>query len=354
MEVKSIDMQPCRICGRSFVPRFSFQKVVGEDEIRYYCSQRCVINERKSEGRTCSTCGKWFKPQYAYQRAVLKGREYYYCSDTCADGFRDQLRPEAEAGRPGAPTRTRRIAILNQKGGTGKTTTAINLAAGFAMRGFRVLLIDMDAQGNVGISLGLSGQLGTYHLLIERKSVKACSVPIRNNLDIITSSESLAAAEIKIANMKAREMILKDALVEREGEREYDYVILDCPPSLYLINQNALIYADEVIVPVSCDFLAMVGVKQVLRTIKRINDIMGSPLEIGGILPTMYDVRTRLSKEVLKKLRDHFGKLTLPPIRVSTRLKEAPSHKQTIFEYAPQSHGAEDYLAVVARLTAEN
>jgi len=303
-----------------------------------------LLKERAtSEHVTCSACGKEFTPEFAYQRAVLDGHTRYYCSENCADSFKVERRRERG---------TRRIAILNQKGGTGKTTTAINLASGFAMRGYRVLLIDMDAQGNVGVSLGLNGERGTYHLLINQMGVSDIAVPIRNNLDIITSDETLAAAEIKITAMDQRETILKRALVERSGEAGYDYVVLDCPPALSLTNQNALMYADEVIVPVSCDFLAMVGVKQVLRTLNRMNNIMGSPVKISGVLPTFFDVRTRLSKEVLRNLKEYFKDKALPPIRISTKLKEAPSHKQTIFEHAPNSHAAEDYLAVVERLVA--
>ncbi|RJO69445.1 MAG: ParA family protein [Myxococcales bacterium] len=291
---------------------------------------------------TCSVCGASFTPEFAYQRALINGETRFYCSEVCAERYKiDRRRARG----------TRRIAVLNQKGGTGKTTTSVNLAAGLATRGFNVLLIDMDAQGNVGISLGIVGDRGVYHLLMEGLPVEECSVPIRANLDIITSNEMLAAAEVKLANRPTgRELALKEALIGRGGEKGYDYVILDCPPALSLVNQNALVYADEVLVPVSCDFLAMVGVKQVLRTIHNMNNFMGKPVSICGVLPTFYDVRTRLSQEVLDNLKEYFKDKTLTPIRVSTRLKEAPSHKQTIFEYAPTSNAASDYLALVDRL----
>jgi chromosome partitioning protein len=336
-------VKTCRVCGRQFAPRFSFQVVQAAGGELHYCSQRCLLKERSSQNEAqCSACGKTFTLEFAYQRALVEGETRYYCSEVCADSFKVERRRDRG---------TRRIAVLNQKGGTGKTTTSINLASALAMRGFRVLLIDMDAQGNVGVSLGVAGDKGTYHLLIDNLPVADCAVPIRNNLDIITSNESLAAAEIHMAQMENRERLLRNSLIERRGEHGYDYIVLDCPPSLSLINQNALVYADEVLVPVSCDFLAMVGVKQILRTLDRMNNLMGYPVSICGVLPTFYDSRTRLSKEVMRNLKDYFKEKTLPPIRVSTRLKEAPSHKMTIYEYAPKSHAAEDYLRVVERLT---
>lgn len=346
MEVYGVEPKICRVCGKSFAVRFSFQAVKSGPELLYYCSQRCMLDERLTRDTpTCFVCNTRFKPEFAYQRALVDGQTRYYCSEKCADVFKIE-RQHAKGAR--------RLAVLNQKGGTGKTTTAINLAAALAMRGFKVLLIDMDAQGNVGVSLGLSGEHGTYHLLMENEPVGDIAVPIRNNLDIITSNETLAAAEIQLAQSdERRELRLKDALVTRRGEEGYDYVILDCPPALSLVNQNALVYADEVIVPVSCDFLAMVGVKQILRTLDRMNNLMGQPVSICGVLPTFFDTRTRLSAEVLQNLRDYFKEKTLPPIRVSTRLKEAPSHKKTIYEYAPNSSAAEDYLAVVDRLLAK-
>lgn len=345
MEAYGVETKTCRVCGKSFAVRFSFQAIRSGSGVLHYCSQRCMLDERsKNETASCSVCNARFTPEFAFQRALVDGATRYYCSESCAGA----LKVERQQAR-GA----RRLAVLNQKGGTGKTTTAINLAAALAMRGFKVLLIDMDAQGNVGVSLGLSGEHGTYHLLMEGEAAGEIAVPIRNNLDIITSNETLAAAEIQLASAERREMRLKEALITRGGEDGYDYVILDCPPALSLVNQNALVYADEVIVPVSCDFLAMVGVKQILRTLDRMNNLMGQPVSICGVLPTFFDSRTRLSAEVLQNLRDYFKEKTLPPIRVSTRLKEAPSHKKTIYEYAPNSSAAEDYLAVVDRLLAK-
>lgn len=352
MDSPNLTMCQCRVCGRMFAPRFSFQQVREGNEIRHYCSQRCLLKERggaqlgqaaNAEIR-CSNCGKPFTPVFAYQRAVVAGETRFYCSEQCASVFKVEQRRRLG---------TRRIAVLNQKGGTGKTTTAVNLAAGLGMRGFKTLLIDMDSQGNVGVCLGIFGEKGTYHLLIEDAPILDCAVPIRDNLDIVTTNDSLAAAEQLLARKnEGRERVLREALISRKGEEGYDFVILDCPPSISLVNQNALFYAGEVLIPVSCDFLSMVGVKQILRTIHRINTLMGQPVSICGVLPTFYDTRTKLSQEVLANLQDYFKDKALPPIRVSTRLKEAPAHKKTIFEYAPDSHGAVDYLSLVDRLVS--
>jgi chromosome partitioning protein len=130
----------------------------------------------------------------------------------------------------------------------------------------------------------------------------------------------------------------------------YEFIILDCAPSLSLLNQNALTFAREVLVPVSCDYLALVGVKQILRTLKHVNDVLLHPIEVLGVLPTFYDVRNKISKQAVEALQSYFTGRVMPPIRVNARLKEAPSHKKTIFEYAPDSHGAEDYAAVVSWL----
>jgi chromosome partitioning protein len=245
----------------------------------------------------------------------------------------------------------RRIAVFNHKGGTGKTTTSVNLAAGLAERGKRVLLVDTDAQGNVGVSLGVRGERSLYHVLVLGAPPVDCAVPIRPNLDVLTSNETLAAAEIFLASRPARDRVLRERLC---GTDDYDYVVLDCSPSLNLLNQNALVFADALIVPVSCDYLSLVGVKQVLRTVKSVNELLKHPVSIFGVLPTFYDVRNRICRDAVDALAQHFGERVMAPVRVNTRLKEAPMEKKTIFEYAPESNGAADYLSVVdAVLTGE-
>jgi chromosome partitioning protein len=292
--------------------------------------------------KSCSSCGSLFTPAYVFQVAVTAQKQrLHFCSLECR---KRGLGVEAFRAR-----RARRIAILNQKGGTGKTTTAVNLAAGVAERGNRVLLIDTDAQGNVGVCLGINGERSLYHVLVDDVDPASVSVPVRDNLDVVTSDATLAAAEIWLARQPAdsRSRILTRRLNLRHIARSYDYVILDCGPSLNLLNQNALSYADEVVIPVTCDYLALVGVKQVLRTIKDIERHLHHAVRVSAVLPTFYDSRTRLAREVLDTLRGHFKTKCLAPIRLNTRLAEAPAHRKTIFEYAPGSHGARDYNQVV-------
>ncbi len=291
--------------------------------------------------KACSACGQMFRPAFVFQIAVTaEGGKQHYCSLECR---KTGLGDEAFRAR-----RARRIAILNQKGGTGKTTTAVNLAAGLAEREHETLLIDTDAQGNVGVSLGVAGEKALYHVLVEGADPSDVAVPVRQHLDVITSDATLAAAEIWLArqNTDQRSRILTKRLNLMQVTRRYEYVIIDCGPSLNLLNQNALSYADEVIIPVTCDYLALVGVKQVLRTIKDVERHLGHAVRVSAVLPTFYDGRTRLAREVLETLQGHFKTRCLEPIRLNTRLAEAPSHKKTIFEYAPISHGAADYNRV--------
>jgi chromosome partitioning protein len=292
--------------------------------------------------KTCNACGQVFSPAFVFQIAVTPdGQKNHFCSLDCRkqglgeEGFRAK--------------RARRIAILNQKGGTGKTTTAVNLAAGLAEREQQVLLVDTDAQGNVGVSLGVAGERSLYHVLVDSAEPTEVAVPVRSHLDVITSDATLAAAEIWLArqNPDQRSRMLKKRLNLLQVSRKYDHVIIDCGPSLNLLNQNALSFVDEVIIPVTCDYLALVGVKQVLRTIKDVERHLAHAVRISAVLPTFYDGRTRLAREVLETLQGHFKTKCLEPIRLNTRLAEAPSHKKTIFEYAPVSHGASDYNRVV-------
>ena len=213
---------------------------------------------------------------------------------------------------------------------------------GFALAqgGFQILLVDLDAQGNLGISFGTEGERSLYHILVDGADPNACAVSVRPNLDLIPSNETAASAELIMTGEPGRETLLRRRM---RGIRPYDFIVLDCPPSLSLLSQNALTYAEEILIPISMDYLALIGVKQILNTISMINEVLEHPVFISGIVPTFYDVRNRISREVLTTLKEHFGARVLSPIRVNTKLREAPSHKQSIFEYDPHSYGAQDY-----------
>jgi chromosome partitioning protein len=244
----------------------------------------------------------------------------------------------------------KRIAVFNHKGGTGKTTTTVSLAAGLASRGLRVLLVDTDAQGNVGVSLNVKADKSLYHVLVMGLRPADVATTIRPNLDVIPSNETLAAAELYLAGRQNRDRVLRDRLAKVSDD--YDVVLIDCSPSLSLMNQNALVFADAVLVPVACDFLSLVGVRQVVKTVKNVNALLHHPVAIWGVLPTFYDARARICRDAVETLRQHFGHRCLEPVRAATKLKEAPSVGKTIFEYASDSNAAEDYQRVVDALIA--
>ncbi len=252
-------------------------------------------------------------------------------------------RPKSEdVGRP------RVVAVFNHKGGTGKTTTSVSIAAGLAAQGRRVLLVDTDAQGNVAVSLDVKSERSLYHVLVMGLPLKSAAQTVRENLDLVASNETLAAAELYLAGRQNRDRVLRDRLAGPAAA--YDYVVLDCSPSLSLMNQNALVFADSVLVPVACDYLSLVGVRQVLKTVRNVNQLLHHPVRIWGVLPTFFDARANICREAVETLQQHFGERCLPPIRAAIKVKEAPAHGQTIFEYAAGTTAAEDYRRVVDRL----
>jgi chromosome partitioning protein len=337
----------CHVCERRFEARFRYQVREENGQYVYVCSTAC--QQRLLLGadgvHACDICGATFEIEFPYQMSVQDGRRQYFCSTACRD--RAQQRP---SGLGILRTVPKRIAVFNHKGGTGKTTTAINLAAGLAEMGRRVLLIDADGQGNVGASLGIAGQRTLYHVLVNGAQASEVAVPVRHGLDVLTSNETLAAAELFLAERPNRDRIMRERL--GDACRDYDTVVIDCAPALSLMNQNAMVYADSVVVPVACDYLSLVGVKQVLRTIRHVRELLQHDVQLLGVLPTFFDIRTRICREAILTLRQHFEALCYDPIRINTKLREAPSAKQSIFEYAPTSHGAEDYMRLVHRVTA--
>ena len=244
----------------------------------------------------------------------------------------------------------RKISIINQKGGVGKTTTAINIASGLSKQGKKVLLIDLDPQGNVASSLWIKSQYSLYDLLIDGVDPYKCITTVSENFDVITSDNSLHKAELILSGQPNREMVLKRSLA---SINDYDYVLLDCPPTLNLLNYNALIYSNETFIPVSTDYLGMEGLRKMLDVLHQIEEVFDHKIRISAVIPTMFDKRNKLSRETLEEIRKGFNGEVTEPIRINTKLREAPKHGKSIFDYYKSANGAKDYQKIIERLLKE-
>lgn len=388
--------EQCSICRSSFEVQFRYQMEERDGGFVFFCSQACLDKSHAlaPDGMVqCDACSARFRVELVSSVLYLRGSRRYACSQAC----RTQLAREANGARLGelsepppppatpAPSRAvavpvvpqpsparvasiappqapaanraapsggtpRIIAVFNHKGGTGKTTTSVSLAAGLAMQGKRVLMVDTDAQGNVGVSLDVKAQRSLYHVLVMGLPCEDAVVPVRPNLDLIASNETLAAAELYLAGRQNRDRVLASRLAKAVAN--YDYVVIDCSPSLSLLNQNALVLADSLLVPVACDYLSLVGVRQVIKTVKNVNQLLHHPVRIWGVLPTFYDARARICREALATMEQHFGERCLSPVRAAMKVKEAPAQGQTIFEHAAGTNAAEDYMRLVERVLA--
>ena len=235
----------------------------------------------------------------------------------------------------------RKIAIVGFKGGIGKTTTCVSLGAALALKGRRVLLIDTDTQANLSIALGIGDVRASLAEILMRK-VKAedCILHARENLDLLPSSLGLFKAQQRMVLEMAREEIFRELFAGIGG---YDYQLVDCAPSVSLLTVNAVAYVDEVFIPVSMEMLALAGARHFMRYLRDISRMLGGGATIRLIVPTFYDPRRRVSEMVLQSLIKDFGSRVTPPIRIDTKLSEAPGVGQTIFEYAQGGRGASDY-----------
>lgn len=247
------------------------------------------------------------------------------------------------------------IGIANQKGGVGKTTTAVNLASALGVLEKRVLLIDADPQANATSGLGVEEvNFSTYNLLEHSAEVIKCILPTSSpNVDIIPSHIDLVAAEIELVDRENREYMLREAL--KSVRDHYDYIIIDCAPSLGLITINALTAADSVIIPIQCEYFALEGLGKLLNTIKNVQKIHNQDLDIEGLLLTMYDSRLRLSNQVVEEVNSHFPEMVFETIiSRNVRLSEAPSFGESILSYDAESKGAIQYIQLAEEVLLKN
>ena len=258
------------------------------------------------------------------------------------------------------PISTRIFTVANQKGGVGKTTSAVNIGAALAMGGLRTLIIDLDPQGNASTAFGVARDEvnGMYEVIIKDLPIKdaALKVPGYPALEVIPATQSLANAEVELVPLVARELRLKKALtthlneVANRGER-FDYVIIDCPPSLGLLTINALVAADELLIPIQCEYYSLEGLSLLLHTVSLIQEHLNQNLKLTTIVLTMFDGRTRLANDVADEIRKHYPKELIDiPIPRAVRVSEAPSYGQTVMTYDPGSNGAEAYARVAREI----
>jgi chromosome partitioning protein len=247
----------------------------------------------------------------------------------------------------GSIAMSRIVAVTNLKGGIGKTTTVVNLSAGLALKGARVLVVDVDAQGNLAMAFGLRPRRTLYEVLVDGARAADCITPARTNLDILAADESLLTAQPAIARRSDWPRVLEQAM--RPVRSDYDFIFIDCGGSLTVLNLNALNAASDIVVPTTVEPFSLKGLEMLIGQINRVKGGSGS---LRAIIPTMFDPRMRQSVDLLAQLRDRYGGLVLAPIRINVRLSEASAQGRSIYEYDPRSRGAIDYAQLVEQLSS--
>jgi chromosome partitioning protein len=338
------------------------------------------VSRETSGGADAAEMGEPREKTDELPSSFMRVRDLSEMTPSLADPYGDEPTPLAQAAehmllaRQGArlrpalarPEATRVLVVANQKGGVGKTTSTVNVAAALAQLGQRVLVIDLDPQGNASTALDVAHHRGipsTYDLLVDGQQLAdvVTRCPDVERLDVVPATIDLAGAEIELVSVVAREQRLHKALktdrristesVETAGEDRYDYVFIDCPPSLGLLTINALVAGQELMIPIQAEYYALEGLGQLLATVDMVRAHLNPELAISAILITMYDARTRLAAGVADEVRSHFGGQVLKTfIPRSVRVSEAPSYSQTVMTYDPGSPGAMSYLDAAKEL----
>ncbi|MFW5746201.1 MAG: ParA family protein [Nanoarchaeota archaeon] len=239
----------------------------------------------------------------------------------------------------------RKICVINQKGGVGKTTTTANIAYGLADAGKKVLVVDLDPQGNISQYFPVQEQnQDVFDVLVGSAELYECIQEVDEYISVLPSRETLTKAELMMAGEPGREGIMSRKLAGLSG---YDYILIDCAPSLGLLNQNAMLFANEAFIPVSTDYLGVEGLKKIMAAMNTINDVFEHDLQITKVIPTMFDARVKHCKESLARIQNEFYEAATNPIRINSKLKDAPKYTKSIFELDRRSNGAKDYRQLV-------